>query len=126
MSEYLIDTSMWIEYILGTERGAAICDIVEHGEASISILTIAEFSCWLVMNGKKEHEAQKFLEENARILQLSVAACKTVGTIKRSQRKREQSFGTSDALIYLTAREHNLTLLTKDKDFAGLEGVKIL
>lgn len=126
MSEVLIDTSAWIEYVLGTAQGSTVCDLVEEREATISILTIAEFSCWLAANGKNGDEHVAFLQDNARILPLSVSVCKAVGTLKRTHRKQEKSFGTSDALIYLTAREHNLTLLTKDKDFAGLDGVRIL
>lgn len=126
MNEYLIDTSAWIEYLLGTERGAIVAGLVEEGEAAISILTIAELSCWLAARGEDGKKHISFLQNHAQVFPLSIEVCKAVGALKRSQRKQERSFGTSDGLIYLTAREQKLTLLTKDRDFAGLEGVQVL
>ena len=126
MSEYLIDTSAWIEYLLGTERGVPVCDLVENKDASVSVLTVAELSCWLEATGRDPQEALSFLREHARLLPVEFESCAAVGSLRRAQRKKQQSFGTSDGIIYLTARERGMILLTKDKDFAGLPGVKLL
>ena len=126
MSECLLDTSAILEFFAGTERGAIVCETVENNGAAITIISIAEFSDIMTRKGRDARPQVAFIQQHMRILPISVEACIDAAMIKQSQRKRQSSFGLIDAIIYCTAQEHNLTLLTKDKDFAGLDGVKIL
>ncbi len=126
MNKYLIDTSMLVEFFDGTELGTHVCSLTEEDVAIVSSLSIAEFTDIAARRGMSIASQLSFIEQKFHILPLSTASCMQVGKIKNEQRKKQSSFGLIDALIYLTAQEHNLILLTKDNDFKGLKGVEIV
>lgn len=122
----LIDTSMIVEFFEGSEKGAYACGLIEEGIAAVSLMSMAEFSDISARKGRNPAKQLSFLRKHVRVLPLSIEVCEQAGAFKAAQRKKQSSFGLLDALIYLTAQEQNLTLITKDKDFAGLKNVIII
>lgn len=122
----MIDASAWIAYLEGSEAGIKVCDIVENNEAITSILTIAELADIHARKGKPFMQTYEYVKTSSKIVNTPLLACLNAGKLKTEQRKKQSSFGLLDALIYLTAQEQDLVLVTKDRDFTGLKGVVIL
>lgn len=126
MTEILLDTSALVEFFDGTAQGAIVCEAIEEGIAAISVLSIAELSSIFAKRKKEPKEQFAFIYRNVDVLPISASMCERAGAFKITQIARGRKTSLIDAIIYCVAQEHNLTLLTRDKDFAGLEGVKIL
>jgi PIN domain nuclease of toxin-antitoxin system len=47
----LLDTSAWIEFFVGGERGRSVSDVLASGDCSTSIVTIAEVTTWAFKKG---------------------------------------------------------------------------
>ena len=126
MIEVLLDTSALVEFFDGSELGTTVCAAVEDGVAAVSLISIAEFVDVAARRHQDVERQLTFLRRNVRLLPLTFETCTRVAVVKAEQRKKHPAFGINDAITYCTAREHHLTLLTKDKDFAGLDGVRVL
>ena len=86
----------------------------------ISVITEIEALSWVTRDKSKELLIQQFIND-ARILSLSPLIVSHCVRLRRSRRIK-----TPDAIIAATAIAHNLTLLTSDKDFANIEGLKVI
>jgi len=126
MTDVVLDTSALVEFFDGTTQGAIVCEAIENNAAAISILSIAELSSICAKRKKNTDEYFAFLYRNVTILPISTKASEQAGELRTTQHAKGKKTSLVDAIIYCTAREHNLLLLTKDKDFAELTGVKII
>jgi predicted nucleic acid-binding protein len=126
MSEALLDASALVEFFEGTERGAVVCDLIETGSAAVTLLSIAETADVFARKSRPFAEESQFIKTHIRIIPLSFTTCVAAGAFKNTRRASVSSFGLADALLYLTAQERGLTLVTKDNDFAGLDSVQLL
>lgn len=121
----LLDTWAWIEYFRGTDQ--RLRRRIEYQDHATSVLTLAELSDRHHRSRWRGYDARaQFIEGTSRILEVSSTAASAAGRTKWSQRKRGHRMGLADAIIYETAREHGLTVLTGDPGFEGLKGVEFL
>ena len=60
------------------------------------------------------------------VLDVSQRAAQQAGFVKWSQRHNGHGMGLADAMIYETAREHGLRVVTGDEGFKGLPDVDML
>ncbi|MBN2422300.1 PIN domain-containing protein [Candidatus Woesearchaeota archaeon] len=121
---YVLDTSAWIEYFLATDK--KIQEIVSNNELGTPIMVIAELSDKYARDKADFSDSFDFIKTKSRILRLSLNSYSNAGSLKNIQRKTHPSFGLADALIYLTAKENNAILVTKDNDFKDMDNVMLL
>ncbi len=86
---------------------------------NISVITQIEALSWIHSNKTKENIVKMFIDD-AIVLPLTNEIVSRCIKIRRSNKLK-----TPDAIIAATAIEHNFTLLTKDKDFFNVKGLKI-
>ncbi|MDO8554080.1 MAG: PIN domain-containing protein [Candidatus Micrarchaeota archaeon] len=128
----LLDTSAWIEYFEASEKGNEISALMLSGYTLYSCpLTIAEISSWCHRNNKEPLTFLKKINELSIIVELNEDILLRSGKIHFELRnskteKIESKISLIDCIIYETAHVHGLELLTKDNDFEGLPGVKML
>ncbi len=124
--EHIIDSYAWVEYYLGTKKGARIKEIIETGNIATPILVIAELSDKFAREGKDFNGLFQFISSRSTILLLDVETAIKCGSFKAEMRKRFKQFGIIDAIIYLTAKSNNSKLLTGDVHLKELENVEFI
>ena len=124
--DYVVDTSAWLEYYLGSRKGLDIKDIIEKGRLATSIITIAELSDKYARHNDSFDDLFQFINSRSVILPISMEIALESGKIKSELRKKFKQFGLVDAIIYLTAKLNNSILLTGDNHFKGLSNVEII
>lgn len=121
MTGRLIDSSTVISLLKGTlptEWRAKIRDDLH----AISILTYFEVCRYYGLAGKtRELEDVRPILMEFNILPLSRAVCEAAAAPRIAQR-----LASVDSLIYATAQENGLELVTRDKDFKGLPGAIVV
>ncbi|MBI5047291.1 PIN domain-containing protein [Candidatus Micrarchaeota archaeon] len=126
----LLDTSAWIEYFKGTEKGQKVKDLLLDSSIVIYFcpVTIAEISNWCYKNNELPWTQLNKLKNLAVELEITDEILIEAGRIHFEQRKTDEKSKISlvDCLIYSTAAFHGLKLLTKDDDFKNLVDVVFL
>ena len=125
-NKYMLDSSAWIEYFIGSETGAKVRNIVENHATTTCILSAAEISDKFSGEKEKFEEFLGFINNRSSIAGLTLSACAQSGKLKADRRKVRKEFGLLDAIIYLTAKENSCILVTKDNDFKGMENVELV
>ena len=120
---FLVDTNIWLELLLDQERAAEVRRFLEVHEASqLAITEFSLYSMGIVLTRLNRHEvftdflADTLEHSRVRLIRLDVAGLKEVMDV---QRRFELDF--DDAYQYVAASQHNLTLLSFDRDFDRTE-----
>ncbi|MBI2147777.1 PIN domain-containing protein [Candidatus Woesearchaeota archaeon] len=121
----LLDTSAWVEYFKGSTMGEAVKRELSK-EAATSAITLAEISSWFTKNKGDVSVAIEHIKRNSIIIGLEEDILVESGKLYINLRSSRTKIGLIDAMIYMTAQIHGLSLLTSDSDFRGLPQVEML
>jgi|SRR3989344_7021637 len=121
----LLDTSAWVEYFKGSDRGEFVKKELLK-KAATSAITLAEISQWIAKNKGDVPFAVKQIKDNSTIVQLEEDILVESGKLYEQLRSTRNKISLIDCIIYTTARIHMLPLLTSDTDFYGLPLVEML
>jgi predicted nucleic acid-binding protein len=121
MGQYLIDNNVISNYFstLFTDKGMAFIAEVIDQIPNISVITEIEALSW-VNHAKKEKIIKEFIQD-AKVLGLTPAIVAKCVEIRRTKKLK-----IPDAIISATAIAHNLTLLTSDRDFDNIRGLRVM
>ena len=123
----LLDTSCWVEYFKGTEKGKRLKELMEKQEVFYTCpITIAEISVWCLKNNKPSQDIIASIKKLSVMLDMSDDILVESGRIYYEERKKNGKIGLIDCIIYATSQTHGLILITKDMDFKNMKDVKVL
>jgi len=123
----VLDTWAWVEYFQGSPAGARIREIVEGADVATSVLSLAELSDLYAREGRAGlAERIAFIRSRGLVLDVSQRSAEQAGATKWAQRKKGHPLGLADAIIYETARENAMDLVTGDEGFKGLPRVRFI
>ena len=124
----VLDTWVWLEYFGGSAAVAGVKSAVEGPDVATCVLTLAELSDVYGRDGRAAvlDDRIHFIHSRGPVLPVSEHGARKAGATKWNQRKRGHPLGLADAIIYETAREHGLELVTGDEGFKGLDGVRMV
>ena len=122
----LLDTSAWVEYFKGTEKGLVVKQWLENEGMYTCLITLAEISRWFQENNGDVSTAVEQIRQNSILLPLEEFILIESGKHYVALRKLRPKIGLIDVIIYVTARIHDLKLITSDSDFKGLPQVEML
>ncbi|MEK6975351.1 MAG: PIN domain-containing protein [Candidatus Thermoplasmatota archaeon] len=123
----LLDTWVWAAYFQGGPLAERLVPLVEGPGVATSILTLAELAdIHERSTTPRLAENAAFIASRGPVLEISPQAALRAGGTKWRQRRARREMGIADAIIYETAREHGLELVTGDSGFKGLEGVRLI
>ena len=122
----LLDTSAWVEYFIGSQKGVKIRDILEGEEITTSIISLIELSCKAYKEATDFAQQMDFIKQHSAILNVDEEIVVAVGKTYRELRARNKKAGLADAVIATTAKLHNAYIVTCDYDFKGLEGIRLI
>lgn len=122
-AKYLIETSAWLLYFDGGKGSNEVQRILESGSTATSLMAIAEIADKSEREGRAMAQTLRFIQKRSAILPLTITIAVRAAKLKHMLRKQNGKIGLADALQLATAHEADATLVTIDRDFAGVEGV---
>ncbi len=124
----LFDTSAWIEFFQGTEKGKGVGNILNTEENFTSIVTFPEIVNWCLKNNIQD-KIKIYIEgikNGSTVLELNEPIAIVAGKLNYERKKVVKNWGMIDSIILATAQIYNLKGLTKDSQFKDLSNVEIL
>ena len=123
MSKYVVDAWAWVEYLIGSERGAKVNEILEESGTVVftCAITLAEVISKVAREGRDTQAAYAMLSGNSQIVNADEKLSLEAGLLHSEMRKTSKDFGLADAYVLATARTLKSKVLTGDAHFKGLK-----
>lgn len=119
----LVDTSAWIEWLIGSATGVRLADqMPAQSNWLVPTMLQLELARWLT----RELGEDKADQVIAFTQVCQVVPLDTEIALAAAEAGRAHGLATADAIIYATARRFGATLLTCDAHFQGLPGVTLI
>lgn len=118
---YLLDNSVAIELMNAGKRSESALSFIGDKEAAVTPFTVHEIIVGL------ENEDEKyinFLNEVA-VLDYDKQCAEISGKIRKEMKKQGNIIGILDTLIASIAIRNNITLVTFDKGFSRVKGLRV-
>ena len=119
----VIDTSAWIECLIGSPLGATLAgELPDRGDWLVPTMVQLELAKWLTREvGEDKADQVIAFTETCIIADLDTAIA-----LSAAELSARHKLATADAVIYATALAHGADLLTCDRHFDGLPGVRLV
>lgn len=119
----LVDTSAWIEWLIGSTTGEKVAPhLPEQSDWLVPTIVQLELSKWLTREAGEDKADQVIaFTQLCRVVPLD-----TEIALAASEVCRAHKLATADAIVYATARASNAMLVTCDTHFDGLPGVTLI
>lgn len=116
----VVDTSVWIEWLVGSPLGRALgTDFPDMAHHIVPTIVQLELSKWL-MREVGEARADQVIAYTQKCL---VVPLDTTIALRAAEFHTKHRLATADAIVYATAQHHGADLLTCDSHFESLAGV---
>jgi predicted nucleic acid-binding protein len=116
----VVDTSAWIEWLVASPLGKKLRkEMPEKALCIVPTIVQLELSRW-VWRELGEGPADQVM---AYTLKCQVAPLDTATALLAADLHRQHKLATADAIVYATALQQGVELLTCDAHFKGLPGV---
>ena len=116
----VVDTSAWIEWLMASALGKRLGkEIPEKARCLVPAIVQLELAKWLTRE-VGEDEADQVIAYTQKCV---VVPLDTRLALLAAELHRTHKLATADAIVYATARDAEVDLLTCDAHFAGLPGV---
>ena len=116
----LIDTSAWIEWLIGSPIGKKVAaELPARGEWLVPTIVQLELAKWLTRElGEDKADSTIAFTQTCVIANLTSAIA-----LSAAELCIRHKLATADAIVYATALAHGADLVTCDSHFAKLPGV---
>jgi len=121
----LIDSYGWIEYFsdgpLAKKYAAYIEDVNENNTVTPTVVVYEVYK-----RLKKEKGEQVALEAYAQITRSKLVPLDDALALTAADTSLKMGLAMADAIVFTTAKTYSADLLTSDRDFKGLDGVRLI
>jgi predicted nucleic acid-binding protein len=119
----LVDTSAWIEWLIGSHVGKTLAvDLPERDRWLVPTIVQLELAKWLTREiGEDRADQVIAFTETCVVAELDTEIALSAATLCPKYR-----LATADSIILATAIAHGAELLTCDRHFEGLSGVRYI
>jgi predicted nucleic acid-binding protein len=119
----VVDTSAWIEFLTGSPLGATLApELPRRTQWVVPTIVQLELAKWLTREVGEDKADQVIAFTQMCI----VADLDTTTALAAAELCALHKLSTADAVVYATALAHNADLLTCDKHFENLPGVRFV
>ncbi len=124
----LFDTSAWIEFFQGTERGKKVQEPLKNEENFTCIVTFAELINWCLRNRLENKITSyiKTIKQGSELIDLDETMVTLSGRLNYERKMVVKDWGMMDSFILATSLVYDLKILTKDLHFKDLSNAVIL
>jgi predicted nucleic acid-binding protein len=119
----LVDTSAWVEWLIGSPVGMLLVpELPDRSEWLVPTLIQYELAKWLAREVSEDKADQVIaFTETCVVANLDTATALAAAALAAAHK-----LTTADAIVYATARAYGADVLTCDRDFERLTGVKFV
>lgn len=124
MSKYVVDSWAWIEYLIGSEFGKKLNEVLDKlssSEIYTCSISLAEVISKVAREERDVEAAYSILLSNSQIININEELSKNAGLLHYEMRKTLKDFGLADAYVLATARMLKAMVLTGDMHFKGVK-----
>jgi len=117
----VVDSSGWLEYLADSKNAKLFASAIEKtDELVVSTINLYEVYKKILLE-KDENAAIQVvgLMQQAKVIEVNSSIA-----IQAAKLSFEQKIPMADSLIYITAKQNNAIVWTRDIDFKDLDGVK--
>jgi uncharacterized protein len=119
----LVDTSAWIEWLTASPLGIGLAaELPDRAEWLVPTLVQLELAKWLTREANEDKADQVIAFTETCV----IADLDTQTALAAAEVCARHRLSTADGIIYATARSHGAELLTCDRHFDGLPGVRFI
>lgn len=120
-TEYLVDTSAWIEYFLGTALGQRVRNIMEEKGSTFYVpgVVITELVSALMRNGHDPIPCWEFLVSSATFIDTLPQDCADAGVKHAELKKTHNRISYTDALLLVLSEKRKMKIISKDEHLKG-------
>jgi uncharacterized protein len=119
----LVDTSAWIEWLIGSPTGEALSErLPQQSDWLVPTMVQLELAKWLTREVGEDKADQVIAFTQV----CQVVPLDTEIALAAADACRTHKLATADAIIFATARARGATILTCDAHFEGLPGVDFI
>lgn len=123
----LLDSSAWVEFFQGSEKGKEVKSALEREESFTSIVTFSEIAQWCLRTGREDLMlCIEGVKRMSRILAPTEVISISAGKMNYERKKKGGKWGMIDSIIVSTAQVYGLKVLTKDNAFRDLPEARVL
>jgi toxin FitB len=117
----VVDSSCWLEYLMGTETGAAVASVIENPDELI-VPTITIYEVYKKLLAEKDEEYA-----------LNVVSYMQTGTVieltadlslSAAQISRKHKLPMADSIIYATSLHYSAVIFSCDKHFKDIPDIR--
>ncbi len=128
--KYVIDSYAWLEYFMGTEKGAkakALIDSREHEKLTPSICIAEVYAKALKLEGEAGAEEKRaFMKASSAFIALNESIAVQAAKLDVSLKRSVEGWGLADSIVLATAKFTGSKVLTGDTHFEALEDVQLI
>jgi len=123
LSKYVVDAWAWVEYLIGSESGSKLREILDEEGSMVytCAVSLGEVVSKVAREGKDVEAAYALLLSNSQIVNVDEELSKHAGLLHCEMRKTLKDFGLADAYVLATARRLKAKVLTGDLHFKGVK-----
>ncbi len=127
MTNWVVDSWAWIEYIRGSDIGQKLRDELDlGGEIFTHPVTIAELVSKFQREDLDSEDAWKAVTSMSKVISVNSLDAKNAGLAHASTKAKQPNFSLADAFVLQSARKLNCKVLTGDPDFEGIPEAVLL
>ena len=118
-----MDAWAWVEYLIGSERGAKVKKVLDlnYSEVYTCAITLGEVISKVARQKRDIETAYDMLASNSRVVDVDEKLSLQAGLLHCEMRKTVKDFGLSDAYVLATARKLKSKVFTGDPHFKNLK-----
>ncbi len=125
--QYVIDTYAWVEYLIGSTKGALAKKYIEGGSAFTPSIVIVELRKWYLKeieagrrSDEEMHKHFDFIQSITELLPLNYSLALKTGEIYFTMKKRKKDWPLADSVVLASARDHSASVISGDPHFKNL------
>jgi len=128
MTDFVIDSWAWIEYLDGSRLGSKVRDVIMNERNTIytHVVSVAEIISKEIRQNKDPEIAWKAITNLSKILQLDETDARAVGFLHAKIKSKNGNFGLADSFVLYSAKKLGGRVLTGDPDFKGVPEATLL
>jgi predicted nucleic acid-binding protein len=128
VTDYILDSYAWIEYLQGSRKGAVVEHLLSIKKNHFFTLLpcLGELSYWALQEGFAYQKISAIFLANSTFLQVSEDEWVLAGQEKMRQRKTQKDFGLIDACILVKQAQRQCKVVSGDKHFRSMKNVIFL
>jgi len=128
MTDIVIDSWAWIEYLDGSKLGSKVREVImdEGNKLYTHVISLAEIVSKEKRRNKDPGIAWKAITNLSNILKADETDSKGAGLLNAQVKSKTKNFGLADSFVLYSARKMGGRVLTGDPDFKGITDAILL